>query len=272
MKPSICFIGDSHVAALRQALDDPRSAFHADRITIFGSRGAGLFDLRSEDGALVTDEKKVRQDLLFTGGDRKIDLAPHDAFCIVGGLVRLTEVDSIVEHYATAGTLLKDRRLVSNRLMTAMFEEALRQTLSHHLLTLVVGTGKPLFHIPCPLPSEDILTHRKGAVLREIVEAGMAEAHLRRFSAARDAVIGGMAEIILQPESTVVQPFCTKRDYGVGSVRLTRKHVEHPEDDFNHMNRDFGVLMLNRAIDVIDATLAGRTAGPAEGRDRARAG
>ena len=258
MSYSVCFIGDSHVAAIRQALDDPRCAAHADRVDIFGSRGSGLFSLRAEDGALVTDEKKVRQDLNFTGGARKIKLGKYDAFCIVGGLVKLQLVDDVVENYATVGMGLTGRHLVSETLMRQMFEEAMRQTLSFHLVNLVAASGKPLFHVPCPLPSEDVMTHRKGSVLRSIVEAGLAEAHLRRFSDARDAIIGSRATIIEQPDATVAAPFFTKRDYGVGSVRLAKKQVEHGDDDFNHMNQDYGVLMLNRAMEVIDAALAGR--------------
>lgn len=272
MSHRICFIGDSHVAALRQALDDPRASAHADRISIFGSRGSGLFSLHAEDGALVTDEKKVRQDLNFTGGDRKIKLRHYDAFCIVGSLVKLQRVDDIVESYATSSMGLRRRQLVSDRLMTLMFEETMRQTLSYHLLGLVAETGKPLFHIPCPLPSEDVVTHWKGKVMRSIIDAGLAEAHFRRFNAARDAVIGSKATIIAQPDSTVAPPFFTKREYGVGSVRLAKKHVEHAEDDFNHMNRDYGVLMLNRAMEVIDAALAGQSTGSESAGSAAAAG
>lgn len=272
MSHNICFIGDSHVAALRQALDDPRTAAHADRITIFGSRGSGLFSLREEDGALVTDEKKVRQDLNFTGGARRIKLGHYDAFCIVGGLVKLQRVDDIVEHYATVGMGLTRRHLVSERLLAQMFEEAMRQTLTFHLLGLVAGSGKPLFHVPCPLPSEDIVTHWKGSVLRTIVNAGVAEDHFRRFSAAREKIIGGMAAIIAQPDSTVAAPFFTKREYGLGSVRLARQQVEHGDDDFNHMNKDYGVEMLNRAMAVIDAALASAVSAADDDRSARAAG
>jgi len=272
MSHSICFIGDSHVAALRQALDDPSASAHADRIDIFGSRGSGLFSLRVEDDALVTDEKKVRQDLNFTGGARKIKLRQYDAFCIVGGLVKLQGVDDVAKSYGTMRMGLPGRHLVSERLMDHMFEETMRQTLSAHVLDLLARSGKPLFHIPCPLPSEDVVGHWKGSVLRSIIEAGLAEEHLRRYLAARDKIIGAKATIIAQPPSTVAAPFFTKRDYGVGSVRLAKKQVEHGDDDFNHMNRDYGVLMLNRAMEVIDAALAGQSAASDKIKDARIAG
>lgn len=272
MSHNICFIGDSHVAALRQALDDPRASAHADRISIFGSRGAALFSLREEDGALVTDEKKVRQDLNFTGGARRIKLRKYDAFCIVGGLVKLHHVDHIVEKYATVGMGLPGRHLVSERLMGAMFEEAMRQTLSFHLLNLVAGSGRPIFHIPCPLPSEDVITHPKGLVLRSIVDAGLAGEHFRRFSEAREKIIGGKARIIEQPGSTVAPPFFTKREYGLGSIRLARQQVEHGDDDFGHMNKDYGVEMLNRAMAIIDAALGGQPSAAGGDRDARIAG
>ena len=272
MSHRICFIGDSHVAALRQALDDPRASAHAERISIFGSRGLGLFSLRAEDGALVTDEKRVRQDLNFTGGARKIKFRKYDAFCIVGGLVKLQRVDDIVENYATFGMGLPGRHLVSEPLMGQMFEEAMRQTLSFHLLDLIARSGKPLFHVPCPLPSEDVVGHLKGSVLRSIIEAGLAEEHFRRFSTARDKIIGGSATIVTQPDATVAAPFFTKCDYGVGSVRLAKKQVEHGDDDFGHMNQDYGVLMLNRAMEVIDTALAGQPATSNEIKDARVAG
>lgn len=255
MSHRICFIGDSQVAALRQALDDPRASAHADRIAIYGSRGQGLFSLRDEDGSLVTDEKKVRQDLKFTGGSRAIKLRKYDAFCVVGSLVKLEWTDEIVRDYATIGMGLSGRRLVSENLMRQMFEEAMRQTLAYHLLGLVEGAGKPVFFIPCPLHSEGIVGHERGAVIRSMIEAGLGDDYFARFARARDAIIGPKATIIHQPEETIAPPFFTKRAYGLGSIRLTKHRVEHGDDDFGHMNQDFGVLMLSKALNVIDAAL-----------------
>lgn len=256
MSQHICFIGDSHVAALRQALDDPRASAHGGRVTIYGSRGAGLFSLREEDGVLTTDIKRVKQEFNFTGGSRAIKLRKYDAFCIVGGLVKLERTDSIARSYATFGMAQAGRHLVSESLMRGMFEEVVRQTLAAHVLGLIAGTGKPVFYIPSPRFSEDIVGHEKGATLRATIADGLAEDYFGRFIAARNSVIGATAQIIEQPEETLAAPCFSKAAYGVGSVRLTKQRVEHENDDFNHMNQDYGVLMLNKAMETIDSALA----------------
>lgn len=249
----ICFLGDSHVAALRQAMDDPRSSSHAGRISIYGARGKGLYSLRREGRKLLSDEEKVGKSLKFTGGTTSIDIDAHDVFCIVGGLVKLEWVDEIVAHYATTAMALPGRHPVSARLLDRMFEERLRKTIAHHLLKILENTGKPLFYIPCPLNSEDILGNKKGDVMREMIAAGLVDDYFGRFCRARDVVLGKRARIIDQPEETKAPPFFTQRAYGIGSVRLAKRHVEHPEDDFGHMNADYGVLMLNAAVKAIDA-------------------
>lgn len=254
MSSRICFLGDSHVAALRQAIDHPASAVHASRVSIYGARGKSLFTLRQEGRKLLSDEEKVLKSLKFTGGTPAIDIDAHDVFCVVGGLVQLDWVDEIVANYATAAMALPGRQLVSARLLDRMFEEKLRKTLAYHLLKVLEATGKPLFYIACPLYSEDILGNEKGDVMREMIAAGLVDDYFGRFLRAQHTVFGTLARIIDQPDETRAPPFFTKRAYGIGSVRLAKRHMEHPEDDFGHMNADYGVMTLNAAVAAIDAT------------------
>ena len=53
-----------------------------------------------------------------------------------------------------------------------------------------------------------------------------------------------------QPAQTRISGIFTRQEYGRGSVRLTKNfNVAHPENDYLHMNADYGVLVVRQILD-----------------------
>ena len=256
MTPRICFIGDSHIAALRQALNDPRSAVYKDRITMFGSRGTGLKSSIIRDGELISDDEAVRGNLLFTGGSESIAIDAFDVFCIVGSQVKLDLMERTLEDCAPASMPLPGRAPISSGLMDKLFAERLKMTLAYHLATLLHTTGKPVYLIGNPRHAEEILNHEQGVFYRTLIEAGVEQEYLRQFTNALTALFGPLAKIIPQPASLLATPMFTRQEFTKGSVLLARKLKEHPETDFAHMNADYGVAVLTTIMDIIDGDWA----------------
>lgn len=256
MTPRICFIGDSHIAALRQALNDPRGAVYSDRIAMFGSRGTGLKSSVIRDGELTSDDETVRDNLRFTGGSESIGIDDFDVFCIVGSQVKLDLMERTLEDCAPASMPLPGRAPISSGLMDKLFEERLKMTLAYHLATLLHTTGKPVYLIGNPRHAEEILNHEQGAFYRTLIEAGVEQEYLRQFTKAFTALFGPFARIIAQPAPLLATPMFTRQAFTKGSVLLAKRLKEHPETDFAHMNADYGVEVLTTIMNIIDGDWA----------------
>lgn len=253
MKPHICLVGDSHVAALRQAMDDPRCEPFFGRVTIFGSQGDTLDTVELKDGHIVSEERKVKKNFKMTGGRKFIDLDAFDAFCVVGCQMEMDLVEPLCMIYAPVEMGLKRRQPVSSALFDTMFQEIFKTTIAYKLVHMLATSNKPVYQILNARYSDQILDHEKGAFFRELVDNGADAKFLDRFHRAAGAVFGPIATVVEQPTATISSPLFTSRTFSSGSQRLGRSSKEHPDDDFHHMNAEYGVLMLSTLFDSIDA-------------------
>jgi len=252
MKSRVCFVGDSHVAALRQALDDPGCEQFLDRLTIFGSQGKTLDTVELVDNHIVSDEKRVRRNFKLTGGRKFIDLDAFDAFCVVGCQMEMDLVEPLYSTFAPVEMGLKRRQPVSSALFDIMLQEIFKTTIAYKLVNMLAQSGKPVYQILNARYSDEILEHSKGKFFQELIDSGADGKFLERFRKAVDVVFGPTAIMIEQPPSTFSPPMFTSPTFSSGSKRLGKGLKEHPEDDFHHMNAEYGALMLSRAFELID--------------------
>lgn len=253
MKSNICFIGDSHVAALRQALDDERCAPFLERTIIFGSQGQTLRSCVLDGRKISSDEKKVRKNFRMTGGRKFIDLDTYDAYCVVGCQVEMDLFEPILLNYCPVDMGLQGRHPVSSALFDVMFQEVLKTTIAYKVVQMLATSGKPVYQVLNARYSDEILEHDAGAFLRELIDHRLEDYFMERFRRAIDTVFGPYTAIIDQPQSTLSSPLFTSRAFSSGSKRLGKGLKDHPDDDFHHMNADYGVLVLANVFAHADA-------------------
>lgn len=256
MNKRVCFIGDSHVAALRLAINSERGEKYRSSMDIFGSRGKGLRSIRIENDLIVSDDETVTESFRLTGGADQIDLKKYDAFCIAGCLGNWVVLENIFSQFSTTRMKIGGDMLASDRFVDALLAERLKQTLAYEVIErLAKATRKPLYYIKNPFFSAKILEHRKGAFLRQAISAGATEILAARIEAAIDLTLGKHATVITQPPETIEMHCFTKDIFSQGSVRLSQRAPEHKGDDFGHMNAEFGLLVLEAAFAKIFPTV-----------------
>lgn len=247
MSSRICFIGNSHLAAIRLGFQEERFSGYRSDVSMFGSYRKTLFTLRNRDGRIVSDDAAVRESLQFTGGAEYIDPSAYDMFCIVACGTNVQPATTVIEKYTSFAFDLPGRQLVSQQLLDKMLVELYRQSLAEHVIAVIrAASQKPIYLIADPLWAPWALDAPRGKLLGEIIKAGLARPFVDWTHRALAAAFKDTATIVVQPPETVQDDIFTIAGYSKGSVRLRKEIVEHEDDDYQHMNAEFGALMLDR--------------------------
>lgn len=270
MTYSICLIGNSHIAALKQAWTN-RAPTVASGLTptFFSAQNRLMAQLTREGRSLVTQGGEFAQKLAYTsGGKDRIDVDDYDAFVLVGSGFGV-EVPKFLELGGTADFLKWGP--VSPLLSRACFEAATEAALNDCLLINVLGMiraisrTQPILIACAPYLSERVLTEPpldEDARLRDPEFLAPLVA-MCRAAAERVAARHG-SEIVWQNEITVAMPGFTKLEYGLNPARFSMKGFKTPEFDARHGNEDYGILMLSAVLERLDKISGGRVLPAAE--------
>jgi hypothetical protein len=246
MTGRICILGDSHIGALKLALNESKDSHFDDLVDIYGTRETTWNAVYVSDGKLVSDDPSVREMFQFTGGQESIDLSQYQSFCIVGG-VSTRIVRRLSRTIATHSMNLPQRLLVSRGMFVSLLETRLRDSMAVRLMQMLASvTDKPIYRLASPLISEAVLDRRMGRMLQEIRNVGAEDEIMDTFDHACEKIFAGRTRLIPQPELTRSGRLFTKRNYCTGSKRLTIEDADHPEKDFEHMNAEYGLEVLRQ--------------------------
>jgi len=224
----LCILGNSHIASLKAAWDNGLSAAHPNtEITFFGARRHLMLKLVEENGRLVAREDLVAQSLATTsGGATSIDPSVYDSL-LVYGLSRNTnlQVGVLADGYS---------RAVREQAITDYWDDANLLRLLKKLRRLT-DTKIYAGHSPLEAATSDP-TRPKGRYADYV-------------ALSNDLVFRDLnAELIAQPEATVVNGMGTDAGFSAGSTRLAVGKVnddfEHREEENRHMNAEFGGIWL----------------------------
>jgi hypothetical protein len=224
-------VGNSHLAALKLAVQ--RDLFAQERLDIifWGLPGPEFSGITYRAGMLQTPYTS----LVLHVSDGLYESLP------------VREFDAIVFHGVALDVsvyLLSLRkasehlRCYSNSLLRDGLRSRIEQMPSWNLVrSLRAEFGGRLLMSAMPLSSED------GAKFGGISVTDDELAHLNYHI---DAVLGEIGvEYLPQPSDTIRDSKYTKREFCVDSVRLTAKLCQkHPDDDYVHMNEQYGVRVL----------------------------
>ncbi|HVN64658.1 MAG TPA: hypothetical protein VMT58_08460, partial [Candidatus Binataceae bacterium] len=227
----IAVVGNSHLAALKLAVQ--RNLFTQERLGIafWGLPGPDFNAITYSAGTLQTP---------FTSFVLHISDGLYESLPV-------REFDAIVFHGVALNvgdyllSLRKARehlRCYSNAVLGDGLRSRIEQMPSWSLVrSLRAEFGGRLLMSAMPLSSED------GAKFKGISVSDDELAHLNHHIGAVLAEIG--VEYLPQPPDTIRDSKYTKREFCVDSVRLTAKLCQkHPDDDYVHMNEQYGVRVL----------------------------
>ena len=253
----IGIVGNSHLAALRLALDEELVKFPDKEIVFWGLGGWRFSRILVRRGHLAARQKDfVVTDRVWGACHRSIDVGALD--CLVFHGAELTFTQDLVVPFTMP---YRRRAHFSQALLRAAVEEWLERQIvvrwSEQLRSVVPA---PIVLSFQPAPSESALTDSPnkgftgGADTREMLcEYVTAAAHRRGF------------DVVPQPEITFSQ-YCghTRHEYCVGSTRLALDEGFRGPN-VGHMNARYGAEVLKAVVARIEAIAAPRE--PLQTRD-----
>jgi len=252
-------IGDSHIAAFKLAWDELASAYPEVTLVFFGSAGQDMKEkVAIENDRLAAVTEDAKNDFYQTsGGLTEVNFADFDVVLMIGMDCRMLPLYRALKSHRAydAPASIKAAnatayRTISSGCITRICIEQMQEASMFRILSLIRSVSRiPVFIIPCPLPSiactHDasarwaFLTRNACETVQQAYYQGL-HALCRLFS----------ATLITQPDDTVADFLFTREQLSVGSVRLDDHLLTtpHKEDDYVHMNRDYGKAVLTLAL------------------------
>lgn len=256
----VCIIGNSHVAALREAWLQEPGRWSGFSVTFLGAHQDLLLQTEVRDGRLIATTDAAAQTFQKISGVTEIELDAHDVFVIAGSSVAQATALQIyrdarwvsLPSLATVSDLATmPEQLISRAAAQATMRAALSTRLGPRLAQrLRGGTRRRIFLTAQPRVSEIILkSPRPVTRLHNIaIKNGDAAALGQAFEDAAVQVLAQSDTIFLpQPGQTVAHHVLTAQSYVKGANRLAASlDVPQTKDDIIHANGAYGALVLDQ--------------------------
>lgn len=253
----LCIIGNSHAACLKKAWDLGAAAGSGRSVQFFVSSGGSMQETAVRGGGIVgVSETVSRSFALTSGGSEAMVPGDHDAILVHGltnELSKLVMIRQRVEALDGHSRGFLANAVVYNKLS------------GNHVLGLLESLR----------PAVPVLVSGRPNPAGETDDAspGLADA----WAAEQDALSGLFASLgvvhVQQPLETLETMDATRHRFSIGSVGIgsdpTREGYRSKRTpDGQHMNADYGALVLERVFTLAEAA-AGPVAAPKRGSAKA---
>jgi hypothetical protein len=240
----IALVGNSHLAALKLAVRRHLFAQEGLDISFWGLPGPEFHSITLSAGLLQTPSKSF---VLQISDGLYESLPVHEFDAIVFHGVALNVSDYLLSLRKVSPHL----RSYSNAFLGDGLRSCMEQAPSWNLVrSLRSEFGGRLLMSAMPLSSEDG-TKFKGISITDD-ELALLNTHI-------GAELGKInIEYVSQPPGTIRDGKYTKREFCIDSVRLAAKLCyKHPDDDYIHMNEQYGSEVLHAVGARLSAFRAG---------------
>lgn len=267
----ICIVGNSHVAALKRGWREMAAARPDVVVDMFGAYGSHLADVFIANGELRAGSPEGTASLVATGGQEFAVLADYDAIVVVGGGPRLFSIAGLMKDYcppfANPGLVppgpgdeaLRDGlwrfhgKTVPHPVSDAFFLELLGARMAKSTAVMLcraiaAAATAPLFHLPAPFPSADLLTLKPRNAVSRLASLGLGPVLADQLRMALGQALAGVATVIEPPERLLVDGILTDRIYGSGGARLVDDNGDHGEEEVLHMNGAYGAILMREIL------------------------
>ncbi|CAN5158672.1 hypothetical protein BH10PSE7_BH10PSE7_09620 [soil metagenome] len=253
----VCFVGDSHLGAIKRGWDKIATDTLAVDAVFFGAPQPVSNTLTYRCGKLRLDDGQMHLVVSTApNGGAVLDITPFDAivFCGLG----LTPLALFYLYKTYRGDFQRGADTAKHILSRAAYEAVCRgmyEDTQAVKLARTIGEDmrKPAWLIPASYPSELILWSRRKETVTDIINNEDEETIVEAFdSVLRDLSNSGI-NVLKQPPETKSSTAFTNQIYSTGSKRLTDE-VELHDLDFVHMNADYGALVLKVFVKMLAET------------------
>lgn len=267
----LCIIGNSHVAALREAWLREPGRWGGFTASFLGAHQDLLLQTEVRGGRLIPTTFAARQSFEKISGVSDIDLDAHDVFVIAGSLVAQATALQIYRDArwiglpslaACADLATMPEQLISRPAALAAMQAGLSTRMGARLAQrLRTGTTRRIFLTAQPRVSEVILkAPRPVTRLHNIaIRKGDAAALAQAFeTAARDVLARSGTTFLPQPAQTTSHHLLTALAYIKGANRLAATlNVRQARDDIIHANGNYGALVLDQIAEAVQPDASG---------------
>lgn len=246
----VCILGNSHLAALRDAWSEHSEKFPDLVPTWFGASRDQLGNMVARKGLLRPKTQRLAESLKWTsGGLEFLDPRNYDAFVIVGLGPSFTAAARIYRAFRTSTQSQdpKPRYLISQAGYHATLDGQVVSSVAIVLAGLVRSlTDAPIFVISDPLPAENALESRERALWSQLLATGDGAKLLSQFLRLTSARVHELpATYIEQPEQTRAQQMFSRDDLRRGAARMREDgDIAFTDEDYGHLGPEYGLAML----------------------------
>lgn len=264
---NLCLIGDSHLAALKFAWPLIEDSYPDIRIDFFGAGFRRMQHLEVRDGMLVASEPGLARALNRSSGKEEAQIGGgYDAYLVYGLALRIYHARPLYSAFRSERHHEDSRVPLSDDCFLRAMTGVVRETPAAGVLTKVrqITTGPTLLLATPMVAKADQESHTAKFLADQGVTADYFALACTNFAAA----LGCKFEPQL-PE-TLAAPLRTHAHHALGPARFS---FDDAEPDGNHLNPEYGTLVLHHVLPLLRSQVAGRDASapvPADGL-RARA-
>lgn len=266
MTARIAVLGNSHIAALREAWAAERARWQGLEALFLGLHGELLMQTRIDAGRLVPASDAAAEAMERISGIRAIDLRQCDAIVVVGcGLASFATVTLQAQlrwpalpsldrqaDLAAMGPLLVSERAARDTLAVVLGRRLALRLVRH----LRQESDLPIWLVQQPNVHAAVkrgpVPPRLRGLLRTLASGD--GPHLARlFAEVAHEVAGGQkARFLPQPAPTVVDELLTAVPFCTGATRLAEETgVPQPPHDLLHANAAYGAAVLDRLASAL---------------------
>ena len=245
----VCILGDSHSAALKLAYDDI-AADHPDiHVSYFVGTGGAIRFVELNDGRISFQREYAAEKARELCGHDTITVADYDVFICPGMMSKLNRILYGLKQHRLIGTGDPSPHLASRAVYIDVCLENYRQSsLSTVLSLLAEAGGPPTFVLLKPLVGANVLDRPKSDGVSSVYAELRQNPDYRNqvigvFEEALQRVLPDFAKYFPQPPETTLDGVLTDARYSVGSERWDDVKGAHEDEDFKHMNKDYGHAM-----------------------------
>jgi hypothetical protein len=244
----VCILGDSHTGALLSGWRAMKSEFPEIEITSFGAPRALFGELVVSGSQLVPNSEKLSEYFRRTSGGLEAVSHSYDRYIVCGLSWAMRFLLPTIVNFRSEDQVRNGRIPLSNDCYARVMAGLLRESISVQTLAkLRQITDCPITMIAAPMPSD----RSPMQMYTRLSDSGDALKIARQFELSAGVVAKEAgAEFLGQPSETLSNPLQTLYRFKRGSVRAFdgKLDVEHGEDDHQHMNAEYGELVLRAAF------------------------
>ncbi|GCA53201.1 hypothetical protein KGO5_05670 [Sinorhizobium sp. KGO-5] len=253
----LCILGNSHLAAFRDAWTEHSEKFPDLVPTWFGASRDQLGNMVARKGLLRPKTQRLAESLKWTsGGLEFIDPRNYDAFVIVGLGPSFTGASRIYRAFRTSAQSQdpRPRYLISQAAYHAALDGQVLSSVAFGLAGLLRSlTDAPIFVIADPLPAENALESRERALWSQLLATGDGARLLSQFLRLTTTRVQELpATFIEQPAQTRSQEMFSRDDFRRGAARMREDgDIAFTDEDYGHLGPQYGLILLRELANRI---------------------